>query len=80
MRVMNWITLSLLAAVFYTALIFFIKAITQKGVESAVLNFWFFFLSTIGFAGMALFRGQSLAFPGGTAYLFLGLMLVALRI
>lgn len=75
---MSWINLSIAATALLTGIILFLKALTAYQLPPAVLNFYFFFSTSLLFLGYAWYRGDSFAVPRGSYWLFGGLALVAL--
>ncbi len=76
--VVTWIQLSLAATVFLTGIILFLKCIGAFQLPSAVVNFYFFFSTSLLFLASAWWRGDSFALPKASYWMFGGLALVAL--
>lgn len=75
---MSWISLSIAATLLLTGIILFLKGLTDYQLPTAVLNFYFFFSTSLLFLAQAWHRGDSFAVPRGSYLLFGGLALVAL--
>ena len=75
---MSWIHLSIAATVFLTGIILFLKGLTAYQLPPAVLNFYFFFSTSLLFLAYAWYRGDSFAVPRSSFWMFAGLALVAL--
>lgn len=74
---MNWLGYSLLAMLGFSGVIVFLKALTDTGLKSEVINFYFFSIVALGFLALMKLKGTSATLSGNSLRLFPGLGVVA---
>lgn len=75
---MSWIHFSIAATLFLSVVVVFTKGLTTYQLAPMVINFYFFFVTSLLFLACGMYRGDSFVLPKGSYVTLGGLALAAL--
>ena len=75
---MTWFTESIISMFCFAGITLTLRALTETGLKSEVINFYFFLFTAIGFLPIVLIRETRVSIPASSLPLFVLLTIIAL--